>query len=51
MVEKEIEPVPKSWKSKWNYMHSVGTKIIEMVGKLMGMKNDVNYGKIYVPFM
>jgi len=51
MVEKEDGPVPKSWKSKWNYMHSVGTKTTEMVGKLMGIKNEVNSGRTYVPFM
>ena len=32
-------------------MHSVGTKTSEMVGKLRGMKNDINYGKTYVPFI
>jgi len=32
-------------------MHSVGNKTNEMVQKLMGMKNDVNYGKTYVPFL
>jgi hypothetical protein len=32
-------------------MHSIRTETIEMIGKLMGMKNDVNYGKTYVPFM
>jgi hypothetical protein len=51
MVEKEIGPVPESWKSKLNYMHSMGTKTNEIVRKLMGMKNDVNYGKTYVPFL
>lgn len=32
-------------------MHSVGIKSIEMVGKLMDLKNDVNYGKTYIQLL